>query len=302
MAVMTTLLVVAWLGAGPDDPPSKLAADAASSAVERFAAPSKPPPPPPAPPRVAFEVREIRVASPEWRGSLLARLEPVARQEGAAVWAIDPQGLAELLKYCQGDARCEVVQAPRMLANVGEPTRMTNETAHKYVAHLRRGSDGPPGEGTHIAFVPEVDEVHDGLRVSVLSSRLRGPVLFARLVVEQNQVLSMLNATYSEKLRSKTPVKENADTGAVKASLLERLRPEHAGATALNSVVQVPEVISRRIEGEWLVPSEGALLVSMGPTTRRDKGLRSAYQERLVAITARPADPAAPAVTARATR
>ena len=51
---------------------------------------------------------------------------------------------------------------------------MTNETSHKYVAHLKRVSDGPPNEGTHIAFVPEIDEVHDGIRVNVTSSRLQG--------------------------------------------------------------------------------------------------------------------------------
>ena len=37
-------------------------------------------------PLVAFEIREIRVASPDWRGKLMPQLQPIARQEGTAVW------------------------------------------------------------------------------------------------------------------------------------------------------------------------------------------------------------------------
>ncbi|APW59365.1 hypothetical protein [Paludisphaera borealis] len=292
MAVMTTMFVVAWLGAGPGDEPSKLAV---AAAVETFTstAPAGPVP------KIAFEVHDITVASPDWRGKMLAQLEPVARQEGSAVWALDQKALADLLKYCQNDARCNVVQSPRMISNVGEPARMTNETSVKYVAHLKRVSDGPPNEGTHIAFVPEIGEVHDGIRVNVTSSQLKGQILFAKVAIEQNQVLAFLTTTYTEgvKPQSKDKEKEKDDPGVVKTSLLERLRPEHANAASINGTIQIPEVVSKRIEGEWMIPSEGALLVSMGPAPRRhDKGLRQSYQERLVAITARPA-PEPPIVT-----
>jgi len=285
MVVMTTWFVAACLGVAPADEPSKLARDAV---VETFTppAPVKPVPPDPV---IAFEIREITVASPDWRGKMLARLEPIARQEGSAVWAIDRSALVDLLTYCQGDARCSVGQSPKMVAKVGEPARMTNETSHKYVAHLKRVSDGAPNEGTHIAFVPEIGEVHDGVRVSVASSRLQGQVLFAKVAIEQNQVLSFLTTTYKESIRPKEAEKQKADAEVVKTSLLDRIRPEPSGTYAINGTIQVPEVASRRIEGEWLIPSDGALLVSMGPTTRRDKTLlKQAYQERLIAITARP--------------
>jgi hypothetical protein len=293
MTVMTTLFVVAWLGAGPGDEPSKLAV---AAAVETFTATAKVPAGPVK--KIAFEVRDIIVASPDWRGKMLAQLEPVARQEGSTVWALDQKGLADLLKYCQSDARCNIVQPPRMISNVGEPARMSNETSVKYVAHLKRVSDGPPNEGTHIAFVPEIGEVHDGIRVNVTSSQFKGPVLFAKVSIEQNQVLSILTTTYTEsvKPRHKDKEKEKDDPGVVKTSLLERLRPEHVNVASINGTIQIPEVVSKRIEGEWMIPSEGALLVSLGPNPHRDKGLRQSYQERLVAITARPA-PEPPIVT-----
>ncbi len=168
---------------------------------------------------------------------------------------------------------------------------MTNETSHKYVANVKRVSDGPPNEGTHIAFVPEIDEVHDGVRVNVLSSRLDGPALLAKVTVEQNHLLSFITTRYTESVKSAS--RETTDEGVVKASFIDRLRPERDGPTAINATINVPEMVSSRIEGEWLIPSEGALLVSMGASSRRDKGLRGGYQERLIAITARPTiDPA----------
>jgi len=290
MAVMTTLFVAAWLGAGPGDEPSSLAAAAAAPAVENFAA-APVAIPPPTPLRIAFEVRDVTVASPDWRGKLLARLEPVARREGATVWTADQKGLVELLEYCQNDARCNVVKAPRMIADLGAAAVMTNEVSHKYVAHLKRVSDGPPNEGTHVAFVPEIDEVHDGVRVNVLSSRLDGSGLLAKVTIEQNHLISFITTRYTENVKSAS--KEKRDEGVVKTSLIDRLRPEREGSTSLGGTFNVPEMISSRIEGEWLIPSTGALLVSMGPTARRDKGLRGGYQERLIAVTARPTtDPA----------
>ena len=174
-----------------------------------------------------------------------------------------------------------------MIANIGAPARMTNETSHKYVANLRRVSDGPPNEGTHIAFVPEIDEVHDGVRVNVLSSRLNGADS-VRQGGRRAEPSALVHHDQVHREASNPCPTEKRDEGVVKTSLIDRLRPDHDGLTAINGTFNVPEMLSSRIEGEWLIPSEGALLVSMGPSFRRDKGLRGGYQERLIAITASP--------------
>jgi hypothetical protein len=252
-------------------------------------------------PAVSFEIREITVASPEWRGRMLASLQPVARQEGAAVWALDEAGIKDLLTHCQADPRCRVAQAPAMTARIGEPVRMSSETAHNYVAHLKRVSDAPPNQGTQIAFQPEVDKVHSGVRVSVLSSELRGQALFAKIVIEENRLVAFHTAEYAEGVKSKPP----ADPALARASLrnLARLNPAHGPEPArIKATIQVPEVDSRRVEGQWLVPGDGALLVSLGPCTRHDGMLRRQYEEKLIAITARPAGGEAPVPTRPATQ
>lgn len=243
-------------------------------------------------PAVSYEIREITVASPEWRGKVLPSLNPVARRDGSTVWALDEAGIHELLTQCQADPRCKIAQPPAMMARIGEPVRMSSETAHNYVAHLKRVSDAPPNQGTRLAFQPEVDKVHSGVRVNVLSSELKGRALYAKLVVEEHRLVAMHSVKYTEGVKPKPP----ADPAVARASLrnLARLNPAHgAQAAAIAATIQVPEVDSRRVEGQWLIPSDGALLVSLGPCTRHDGMLRSQYQEKLIAITARPTGEAA---------
>jgi len=242
-------------------------------------------------PMVAIEIRDIRVSSPEWRGKLILRMQPVTRQEGSAVWSLDTAGFKELLELCQADTRSNVLQAPRMTARVGDPARMTSEETHQYVAAVKRVADGPPNRSTRLAFEPQVDKVHNGVRVNILSSELKGQNLFARVVIEENRLVAIHTVKYTETVQPKP----GADPEVAKASLLDRLNPNHGPhATAMNAAIQVPEVDSRRVEGEWLIPSDGALLVSLGPRALHERGFQQkGYEEHLIAITARPlAEPA----------
>ena len=241
-------------------------------------------------PMVAFEIRDIRVSSPEWRGKLILRMQPVTRQEGTAVWSLDPAGFRELLDLCQADTRDNVLQAPKMTARVGDPARMTSEETHQYIASLKRVADGPPNQSTRLAFEPQIDKVHNGVRVNILSSQLKGQNLFARVVIEENRLVAIHTVKYTEAVQPKP----GADPEVTRASFLDRLNPNHGPhAAAMNATIQVPEVDSRRVEGEWLIPSDGALLVSLGPRALHERGFQKGYEEHLIAITARPfAEPA----------
>ena len=54
---------------------------------------------------------------------------------------------------------------------------MTNEEEIPYVAALRRVADGAPNQSTKLAFEPQVEKVHNGVRVEILSSQLKGTAL-----------------------------------------------------------------------------------------------------------------------------
>ena len=242
-------------------------------------------------PMVAFEIRDIRVSSPEWRRKLILRMQPVTRQEGTAVWSLDPASFRDLLELCLADTRNNVLQAPKMTARVGDPARMTSEETVQYVASLKRVADGPPNQSTKLAFEPQVDKVHNGVRVNILTSQLKGQNLFARVVIDENRLVAMHTVKYTEAVQPKP----GADPEVSRASFLDRLNPNHGPhAAAINATIQVPEVDSRRVAGEWLIPSDGALLVSLGPRALHERGFQQrGYEEHLIAITARPfAEPA----------
>ena len=171
-----------------------------------------------------------------------------------------------------------------MMARIGEPVRMSSETSHNYVAHLKRVSDAPPNQGTQIAFQPEVDKVHSGVRVSVLSSELKGQALYAKIVIEENRLVAIHTARYTEGVKPKPP----ADPAVARASLrnLARLNPAHAPSP--------PPSPPRSRSPRWIAggrgsvahPQRGGPPGQPGPCTRHDGVLKKQYEEKLIAITA----------------
>lgn len=286
MPLLTAVLMAAGV-VGQAPAPSKLAEAAVAHLSSR--------PPDPGPPQVTYDIREVTTTSLDWRSKLLPKLHPVARQDGAAVWSLDKSGVQDLLAACQGHPQDKVFQAPRMVARVGDPVRMTNEETSHYIAHLNRISDGPPNQGTNVAFQPEVDQIHHGIRVELSRTEAKGPALFAHVVVQQTRLHGFHVASYRESV-----VSTGRDPEVVKTSLLSKLRPEDEGQ-AITGTLQVPEVTTRRIEGDWLVPSDGALLVGLGPESHAPKlGGRKTLEERLILLTAQigtppPVDAPAPA-------
>jgi hypothetical protein len=309
MPLLSALIVASGVGLA-QGPPSELAEAAATPlALQALAEPAVP--------EVVFEIREISLGSPDWRGAMQPMLNPIAREESVAAWAVDGDGMRRLMEICQQDTRSNIVMAPKMAARLGEPVRMTNETKVEYIAHIKRLSDAPPNQGTRVAFEPQADEVHEGVRVLLTETRRKGPALYARVLVQSNTLLGMLTTHYEESVGP-----AEADPGVVKASFLQKLNPDLPQPASIRGTIQIPEVASRRIEGDWLIPSDGAIVVSMGPESNArierkgygekagglglpfgGKGTRRGYAERVICITAHVQDaPAEPAPSGAAAR
>ena len=62
--------------------------------------------------------------------------------------------------------------------------------------------------------------------------------------------------------------------------------------------VQVPEISQAKVEGEWLIPNNGVLIVSLGVKTVADDEGKAVVRERVAVIEANPA--MMPSATARA--
>ena len=59
-----------------------------------------------------------------------------------------------------------------------------------------------------------------------------------------------------------------------------------AGGSSQAVTVEVPEIGSQEIAGEWLIPNDGILLVSFGPHTVADKDGKAVIRERLAIVEA----------------
>jgi hypothetical protein len=267
MPLLSALIVAAGVGIAQGTP-SELAEAAAVPLAEQVLAR-------PVVPQVAFEIRDLAMGSPDWRGELQPMLNPVAREEAVAVWAVDGEGMRRLLEICQADADSSMLLAPKMTAQLGEPVRMTNEETVHYIAHLKRISDAAPNEGTSVAFQPQPAEVHDGVRVLLTETRMKGPMLQAHVEVRSSTVLNMLTTHYEESVGP-----AEADPGVVRTSLLQKLGADGPKRASIRGTIQIPEVASRRIEGDWLIPSDGAIVVSMGPDSNAKIERKAAYGEK----------------------
>ena len=64
-------------------------------------------------------------------------------------------------------------------------------------------ADGPPNQSTKIAFEPQVEKIHNGVRVDILSSQLKGPPCSARIVIEENRLVAMHTTKYTDGVKPK---------------------------------------------------------------------------------------------------
>lgn len=248
-------------------------------------------------PQFACEVRYLSFGSPQWRGELLPGLRSLERRGSAAAWTIDDPTASRLLEMSgQGEAGNHLIASPKAMVSLGESAHLAHERDLNYVANLRREADGPPGESSRLTFAPEVDQIHEGVRVDLTGTKSLDTGVFARVAVEEDRLIRFQTATYGEDVRRQIPVESRPKSGHILVDRLFRSVGIKVEMQAVKASLQVPEVASSRIAGEWLIPRDGAVLVSLGAGTERDESDTMRYVEHLVIITCRPLgqEPAVP--------
>lgn len=232
-------------------------------------------------PSIMYEVRFVTVRGLGWRTAMRGKLKDVAQHEGSTVWTVDDEGMKAFLERLQADGATNVVQAPRVTAIEGASATIRREDDRHYVANLKRIADGPPLQATRVAFQPEVKSVKDGVTAHLVGRAMDQGVL-AQVCLDANELQAL-----------HTVVVEDGVKGCPPATCPSRL----------NAQYQVPEVVHARVEGEWLIPKDGALLISLGvhadPSAPAPALLGRiaghagpAVREQLVMISARSADEA----------
>jgi hypothetical protein len=231
---------------------------------------------------IRYQVRVYEMEGLDWRGSLYARLQPVARQGSATIWTAS-RDLGKPLAECAA----RLVIAPQILGQSDSLTQFSQRTNRRIASRWTRHADGPVDHAVAVAYTPEFEDLGDGCQFAFLGRKLDQGVL-AKVVVEDVRVAAVHRVMLTETVQA---AHHEGSDGTVRPKL------------------EVPEVVKARVEGEWLIPSDGILLVSLGANTAADGQGKAVVRERLVLIeadtnltqTRRDATPSDPGMMARRT-
>ena len=209
-------------------------------------------------PMITYQLRHLEMNGVGWRSSLHPKLVPVARQGSATVWTAPRDAATEL-----SEKAARVLQAPRVSSNPQAPVTFFQNSARPLVTGLTRQADGPVNHATRVGFTPTIETATEGWKATIDGRKLDQGVL-THVTMEETQIL----AVYAVSLSETTETKGTGDGQVLKATM------------------QVPEVARAGVSGEWLIPTDGVLVVSFGPRTSADADGKAVVRERLAVIEA----------------
>ena len=226
-----------------------------------------------------FQVRVLTLDGLEWRTSSYSRLQPVARRGSSAIWTAD-RALAAILTE---KARSATTYGKIMA--LGEAS-LTRAEPVNYIASMDRYADGPMNQSTAIAFMPRPEQIDERFAIRVSGRKLDQGIL-TRIALEETHVDVIHGVPQTESLKpsvksDRTPT----EVGREVLNVLLSTNPTPSGPTSITSSVQIPEVTQARVEGEWLIPNDGVLLVSLGVKTAADDQGMAVVRERVAVIEA----------------
>ena len=206
---------------------------------------------------VSFQVRVLEMDGLGWRESIYLRLTPAGMQEAATAWTTSREIAQTLTKQAR-----RVVAAPQLRAEAGTTATFNAfGPARPYVAHLVRQADGPVNGARAVTFRPETQRIREGFLASLSGAAEAGGVRI-RLSFDDTRVASVHQVKLTEFVRDE-------------AGIESYLRP----------ALEVPEVAAAKVGGEWLIPHDGALVVSLGAqTVLDDQDEAVSVRERLVIV------------------
>ena len=253
MSLTTSLVALALWGAGPAQPAVAVDFD------------------------IACEVQMMTVEGLDWRNSAYSQLKPAARQGSATIWTAD-RSLKPILER----RGVKSTKAPKVTTTADAVATVNSDQTQNYISHIERVSDGPINGGTTVAYQPEVGTMREGFNAIYSGRRIQQGVL-ARVKLTESHVGSLHTIKLTEQLKGAAPEPVSLDTPFGVVGEVEK-RLIGPTVTTLATTVQIPEVFQSEVAGEWFVPKDGFLLISMGVNTVADAHGKAVVQERLAIL------------------
>ena len=216
---------------------------------------------------IVYEVKILEMRGLSWRGSMQSQIQTVSSQGGATVWIAPGVVGPRLVGICD-----KVVAAPKVTAAQMSSVAIQDSGHWRVPFDSRAGRRIEVNQASH-ATITLMDEVHaetrTGLSLKVQGRKLDQGVL-ASVSISDQQVTALHNVILSGRR-------------AVPA-------PDASAPMTLPPMIHVPELTQCDVSGEWLIPNNGVLIVSLGVHTFADSG-NACVRERLALIQARETTP-----------
>jgi hypothetical protein len=219
-------------------------------------------------PEISFEVHIVQMDGLGWRGGFFSRLQPVATHAGASVWTTS-RAAAEELAALDPDG----IKAPRVTAASQAAAHVFHRVNRSIAAGVTRLADGPFEHATKVAYTPNYESIREGWALT-LSGRAIDQGVLACVVLDDTRVTAVHHVSLTESLSAK-------ECCAAKGKCAE-------APDKIASRIDVPEIARVAVAGEWLIPCDGALVVSLGVQTTADTEGKARIIERLALIEAKP--------------
>ena len=270
--------------------------------------------------QITYTVRYVEAEGLGWRGAVFTRLKPVSRQGAATVYTVPRDATTRLLEQVTKNPAASILQTPKVTAYSGAAASVHSRSNRKLVTRVAwKGEDPTPqaatedlrvgwhttvvgrklDQGILVQIVVEDTQIravhHLNLPadVHVLSQPYTFPadstpsarsVTTAKLPVVFKGVEKAAGLTayaYSWKPK-KTEAEEEkcTESQACCESPANTVKDQQVRQVAID----VPEIGSQEVAGEWLIPNGEYLLVSFGAYTVADKDGKAIVKERLAII------------------
>jgi hypothetical protein len=200
---------------------------------------------------IQYQVQVMEMADPQWRGAFHARLEPVTKTGTPTVWT----AAAVVAPNLAGAARTRLGDWA-IRAVPGQTARIFRGTERPYLAR----------PATHGAR-PQVDIIHDGFTAAMTCQSVIDQGIVAHVSLADTRFDSFTTVACPEQTRN-----ASGDT-------LTRIAP-----------YQVATVDSKTVEGDWMIPTDGVLVLSLGLRSTKGENGEPLVRERLAVVSARAVD------------
>ncbi len=220
----------------------------------------------PEPEQISYEVRVVDTPAAEWREAFYRHCKRVGREGRSTVWTVEEKTAAAMLDRQLGlRVATSVVQAPEgQPAFAGASATIDTRHARAFVVDVDRVADGPVDHAPRLASPPSVDEIREGTTVSI-NGRTTAAGVRAHVKLDSTWVGHVAQAKTTETIQNK-----------------------EYGKTSVTAGVELPQVVEAKVEGDYEIPRDQMLLVSLGTATTVDARNQPVVMERLMMIAARP--------------